>query len=67
MRADDDALFGRLHDRFVSGMKHADAAEQVRGAARLLAILHQTGGAQVTGGIETLPPGVFWPDADGTG
>ena len=67
MRADDDALFARLRDRFVSGMKHADAAEQVRGAARLLAILHQTGGAQATGGIETLPPGVFWPDADGTG
>lgn len=67
MRADDDALFRRLRERFVSGMNHADAAEQMRGAARLLAILTKTGGARATGGVETLPPGVFWPDADGTG
>jgi NitT/TauT family transport system substrate-binding protein len=67
MRADDDTLFARLRDRFVSGMNRADPAEQARGAARLLAILHETGGASATGGIEALPPGVFWPDANGTG
>ena len=67
MRADDDALFARLRQRFVSGMNRADAAEQARGAARLLAILHKTGGARAADGVETLPPGVFWPDADGTG
>ncbi|WP_428542774.1 ABC transporter substrate-binding protein [Rhodopila sp.] len=67
MRADNDALFGRLRDGFVAGMSRADAAEQARGAARLLVVLRRTGGAAATGGVETLPPGVFWPDTDGTG
>ena len=67
MRADNDALFGRLRDGFVVGMSKADAAEQARGAARLLAVLRRTGGAAATGGVEALPPGVFWPNADGTG
>ena len=65
MRADDDALFERLRQRFVSGMQRADAAEQARGAARLVAILHET--APAGEAIETLPPGVFWPNANGTG
>jgi NitT/TauT family transport system substrate-binding protein len=66
MDADSDALFLRLRDRYRDGLQHVDAAEQARGAARLLAVLHETGGAQATGGIETLPPGVFWPGRNGS-
>jgi NitT/TauT family transport system substrate-binding protein len=66
MDADNDALFSRLRDRYLAGVPRADAAEQARGAARLLAVLHDTGGAQATGGIDTLPPGVFWPVKDGS-
>lgn len=61
MDAGDDALFVRLRDRFQSGMVRANAEEQLRGATRLFAVLHETGGAQATGGIDTLPPDVFWP------
>jgi NitT/TauT family transport system substrate-binding protein len=66
MDAEDDALFARLRDRYLAGVPRADAAEQAKGAARLLAVLHDTGGAQATGGIDTLPPGVFWPVKDGS-
>ena len=66
MDADNDPLFVRLRDRFLAGVSRADAREQARGAARLLAVLHDTGGAQATGGIEVLPPGVFWPVKDGS-
>jgi len=65
MNADSDPLFLRLRDRFRAGMQHVNAEEQARGAARLLAVLHETGGAQATGGIATLPPGVFWPGRNG--
>jgi NitT/TauT family transport system substrate-binding protein len=67
MDADDDGLFARLRGRFRAGMTVADADEQALGAARLLTVLHETGGAQATGGIEALPPGVFWPVRHGAG
>jgi NitT/TauT family transport system substrate-binding protein len=66
MDADSDALFARLRDRFLAGVPRADAAEQARGAARLIAVLHETGGSQATGGIDALPSGVFWPVKDGS-
>jgi len=66
MDADSDTLFLRLRDRYRAGMQHVNADEQAHGAARLLAVLHETGGAQATGGIETLPPGVFWPGRNGS-
>lgn len=65
MDAEDDTLFGRLKDRFRAGLTRASAEEQSQGAARLLAVLHDTGGAKATGGIEVLPPGIFWPDKHG--
>jgi NitT/TauT family transport system substrate-binding protein len=65
MDADDDAVFVRLQARFLAGLTRADAAEQARGATRLLAVLHDVGGTQATGGIDALPPGVFWPVKDG--
>jgi NitT/TauT family transport system substrate-binding protein len=66
MDADSDALFVRLRDRYLAGVPRADAAELTRGAARLLAVLNETGGSQATGGIDALPPGVFWPVKDGS-
>jgi NitT/TauT family transport system substrate-binding protein len=66
MDADSDALFVRLRDRYLAGVPRADAPEQLSGAARLLAVLHETGGSQATGGIDALPPGVFWPVKDGS-
>jgi NitT/TauT family transport system substrate-binding protein len=67
MDAADDALFARLRARFSAGMDRADAQEQSRGAARLLSVLHDTGGAQATGGIDALPPDVFWLGGHGAG
>ena len=65
MDADDDAVFVQLKRRFAEGIGHTDAAGQLQAATRLFAILHETGGARATGGIDTLPPGIFWPDAAG--
>lgn len=67
MNADTDALFQRLRHRFESGMDLADAQQQEQGANRLLAVLHAVGGQQATGGLEALPPGVFWPVRDASG
>jgi len=60
MRADADALFTRLRDRFRDGIAHEDAAGQEKAAARMFAVLHEAGGAKATGGIDALPPGIFW-------
>jgi NitT/TauT family transport system substrate-binding protein len=62
MNAGADVLFVRLRDRFREGMAHEDAAGQTRAAERMFAILHDAGGPRATGGIDALPPGVFWPD-----
>ncbi len=64
MDAPDDALFARLRDRFRAGLAIADAAGQAQAAARLFAVLRQTGGARATDGIDSLPAGVFWPFRD---
>ncbi len=61
MGAPDDALFARLRARFSAGVATLpDAATQERDAARLFAILKETGGIRATGGLESLPPGIFW-------
>lgn len=67
MNADSDALFQRLQDRYKAGMVRADARQQEQGANRLLSILHTIGGTQATGGLDAVPPGVFWPVHNGTG
>lgn len=61
MNADGDALFLRLRDRFREGTTHDDTAGQQKAAEKLFAVLHETGGARATGGLDTLPPGIFWP------
>lgn len=67
MNAPDDALFANLRQRFESGLNRADAAEQAEGADKLLKVLHGIGGAQASGGLESVPAGVFWPVRDGAG
>ena len=63
MNADNDGVFRRLRDRFLHGRQIAEPDAQVRGAQRLLSVLHQAG-AEAN---ETLPPGVFWPVRHGSG
>lgn len=65
MQAGDDGVFQQLRQRFEAGMSRATPAEQADGAARLLKVLHDTGGAQAISGLDALPPGVFWPMRDG--
>jgi len=60
MDAPDDALFAALRDRFRAGAAHDDVDAQEREAARLFAILRDTGGTRATGGLDTLPQGIFW-------
>jgi NitT/TauT family transport system substrate-binding protein len=61
MNAGDDGLFTRLRDRFRAGMAHENAAGQAQAAVKMFAVLHDAGGSRATGGIDALPPGIFWP------
>ena len=61
MNAGGDTLFARLRDRFRDGTSHEDMAGQQKAAETMFKVLHDTGGSRATGGIDTLPPGVFWP------
>jgi NitT/TauT family transport system substrate-binding protein len=61
MNAGGDALFTRLRNRFRSGIVHENEAGQTKAAEKMFAVLHATGGSRATGGIDTLPAGIFWP------
>ncbi len=68
MGAPDDRLFDRLRERFSAGVAAPpDAATEAQTAAQLFAILKQTGGTSATGGLETLPEGLFWRTGHGAG
>jgi NitT/TauT family transport system substrate-binding protein len=60
MHAEDDRLFARLKAGFRAGIVHTSPREEVAAANRLFAILHTLGGNAATGGLDRLPPGVFW-------
>jgi NitT/TauT family transport system substrate-binding protein len=60
MDVPDDATFERLKTRFLAGIAHVDPGEEETAAKRLFAILRATGGDRAVGGLEALPPGVFW-------
>jgi NitT/TauT family transport system substrate-binding protein len=65
MDAPDEAVFQRLKARFLEGAAPAGtAAAQLAAAERLFAVLLATGGKKATGGIDALPPGIFWPQAN---
>jgi NitT/TauT family transport system substrate-binding protein len=61
MNAPDEPLFRRFRQRFVEGITHPSAEAQERAAAQLFEVLRRTGGAQGTDGLQSLPPGIFWP------
>jgi NitT/TauT family transport system substrate-binding protein len=61
MNAPDEKLFQRFRQRFVEGITHPTAEAQERAAAQLFEVLRRTGGAQGTDGLQSLPPGIFWP------
>jgi NitT/TauT family transport system substrate-binding protein len=64
--ADDPALLAGLRTRFAEGrLSPADRAETERSAPLLLAILATIGGNQATGGLASLPEGVFWHERNG--
>lgn len=68
MGAPDDRLFARLRERFSSGIATvSDTATGERHAADLFTVLKQTGGARATGGLASLPEGVFWHTRHGAG
>ncbi len=68
MGAPDDLLFARLRERFSAGVAGlSNPAQQQDDAARLFAILKETGGTRATGGLESLPPGLFWHTGHGAG
>ncbi len=67
MEAENDAVFTRLAQRFREGVAHPDVAAQEQSAARVFAILRETGGSRATGGVDALPPGMFWPVRDAAG
>jgi NitT/TauT family transport system substrate-binding protein len=61
MNAPGDALFARLKARFLAGIvPPGTRPQQERDAARILAILNETGGTRAAGGITALPAGLFW-------
>ena len=60
MRAPGKPLFARLRDGFRAGIVQTSPAAEEAAADRLFAILHALGGDAATGGLERLPPGVFW-------
>lgn len=63
MNAPQDTLFNSFKRRFVDGIAHPSVAEQQRTAAQLFDVLLRTGGARATGGLQSLPDGIFWnPD-----
>ena len=60
MHAADDRVFARLKAGFRAGIVHASPGSEEAAADRLFAILHALGGTAATGGLDRLPPGVFW-------
>ena len=64
--ADNPSLLAGLRSRFTEGrLSAADRAETERTAPLLLAILGTIGGTHVTGGLASLPEGVFWHERNG--
>ncbi len=62
MRADSDAMFRRLRDRFRAGIPRRPVAAEEADAARLYAVLAEEGGTRLVGTAPALVPGTFWRD-----
>jgi NitT/TauT family transport system substrate-binding protein len=61
MNAPEDALAQHLRRRFVDGITHSSAQAQEHAAVQLFEVLRRTGDPRATGGLQRLPPGIFWP------
>ncbi|MGH7069608.1 MAG: ABC transporter substrate-binding protein, partial [Acetobacteraceae bacterium] len=60
MNAADDRLFMLLKQRFRAGIVPVAPTEEEAAANRLFAILKEEGGQSATGGLASLPAGIFW-------
>lgn len=61
MRADDEATFRVLRERFRAGIPRRWGTAEKDGAARLVGTLVKLGGPELNGGNDRLSAGVFWP------
>ncbi|MDO9709722.1 ABC transporter substrate-binding protein [Paracraurococcus lichenis] len=60
MRAESEAAFLRLRDRFRSGIPRRPVQAEEADAARLYAVVAELGGPRLVGRATTLSPGTFW-------
>lgn len=60
MRAESDAMFDRLRDRFRAGIPRRPVEAEEADAARLYAVVAELGGTRLVGRATTLSPGTFW-------
>lgn len=60
MHAKNVRLFAQLKAGFRAGIVHTSPSAEAAAANRLFAILRTLGGKAATGGLDQLPPGVFW-------
>ena len=61
--AADDAELDRLRDWYRRGIPRRWGEPERHAAAQLFALLKGTGGAELVGPIDAVPPGTFWPIA----
>lgn len=60
MNASNDTVFTLLKRRFIAGIPTTSPTQESQTAERVFAILKNTGGAQATAGLTSLPDGLFW-------
>lgn len=67
MRAESEAVFERLRDKFRAGIPRRSAGAEEADAARLYAVVAELGGPRLVGRAAALSPGTFWrPPGSGT-
>ncbi|MFC5305163.1 ABC transporter substrate-binding protein [Azospirillum picis] len=64
MKAEDDATFRTLRDRFRDGIPRRWGEAEREGAAKLYSLLASLGGRELVGDGRTLAPGTFWTGAE---
>lgn len=63
MRADSDAMFLRLRDRYRAGIPRRGIEAEEADAARLYAVVAELGGPRLVGRAVALSPGTYWRPA----
>ncbi|HRO16448.1 MAG TPA: ABC transporter substrate-binding protein, partial [Paracoccus sp. (in: a-proteobacteria)] len=59
MNAADDAEFAALRDGWRAGIPQSQTVDPAA-AQKMFAVMAGLGGAELTGGMTELPPGLFW-------